>query len=398
MSRSKVYGAAFLAAAAIISIGCDSSSTFLPPPPDELRGSSVDQPTANANVPIPPGLETASVGARSIELILDRRDPAQLEAYLAAARLQAGVARFKLRMTNLRQEDSPAKQVDLVREAVARDPLALILEPADPADRNLAEIVEKARQNGTPIVMLNWPLGEPSKSPETPKASGETAGKTAAAKDATAGGTSAGVKPLVLVSPPKFTESGRKLVATAIRNTKAASLDPKGGAVIMISGSGDPFQKERIAAVRSALKQSGITTVEEISFSGPVDAGAKLLTAKLKANPKMAMVFSVDSQSTSASRQVMTELIPDRMFVQAAYAAEGNYGDMTRVGDFAAVAGFIPTALVRKAILTAVKLSQGMDMPSHVEVPVEVIESPEGSTTPQSPAFYKSRDAAKKNQ
>ncbi len=122
MSRSKVCGAAFLAAAAIISIGCDSGSTFLPPPPDELRGSSVDQPSANANVPIPPGLDTASVGARSIELILDRRDPAQLEAYLAAARLQAGVARFKLRMTNLRQEDPPAKQVELVREALRAIP------------------------------------------------------------------------------------------------------------------------------------------------------------------------------------------------------------------------------------------------------------------------------------
>ncbi len=273
----------------------------------------------------------------------------------------------------------------------------MILEPADTADRSLAEIVEKARQNGTPVVMLNRPLGEPGTSAETPKASGEAAAKNATAKSTPTVATFTGVKPLIVVAPPKFIDSARKLVATAIRNTKNSSLDPKGGAVLMISGAGDPFQRDRIAALHSALKESGITTVEEINFPGTADSGAKLLTAKLKANPKMAMVFAVDSQSTTASRQVMNELIPDRMFVQAAYAAEGNYGDMTRLGDFAAVAGFIPTVLVRRAISTAVKLSQGMDMPSRVEVPVEVVESPEGSTTPQSPAFYKGREAAKKN-
>ena len=69
---------------------------------------------------------------------------------------------------------------------------------------------------------------------------------------------------------------------------------------------------------------------------------------------------------------------------------------MTAVGDFAAVAGFNPTALVRKAISTAVKLSGGQDVPSRIEVPVDVFESPEKSTTPQSPAYYKSKDASKK--
>ena len=35
-------GAALAVSAAIISIGCDSSSTFLPPPPDGLRGSAAE--------------------------------------------------------------------------------------------------------------------------------------------------------------------------------------------------------------------------------------------------------------------------------------------------------------------------------------------------------------------
>ena len=64
----------------------------------------------------------------------------------------------------------------------------------------------------------------------------------------------------------------------------------------------------------------------------------------------------------------MAELIPDRPFVQSAFAAEGKYDDMTRVGDFAAVAGFVPNRVIRKAIITAVSLSQGQDVPGRVEL------------------------------
>ena len=71
----------------------------------------------------------------------------------------------------------------------------------------------------------------------------------------------------------------------------------------------------------------------------------------------------------------MNELIPDRLFVQSAFAAEGKLGDMTRVGDFAAVAGFVPNRVIRKAIITAVSLSQGADVPGRVEVSVEVHDS-----------------------
>ena len=45
---------------------------------------------------------------------------------------------------------------------------------------------------------------------------------------------------------------------------------------------------------------------------------------------------------------------------------------MIRVGDFAAVAGFVPNRLIRKAITTAVSLAQGHEVPSRVEFAVEV--------------------------
>jgi hypothetical protein len=90
----------------------------------------------------------------------------------------------------------------------------------------------------------------------------------------------------------------------------------------------------------------------------------------------------------------MGELIPDRLFVAAAYPAEGTSSELTRVGDFAAVAGFVPSRLIRKAIATAVSLSQGHELPGRVEFAVEVNDSPEDSTTPQSPIFYRAKSAA----
>ena len=166
--------------------------------------------------------------------------------------------------------------------------------------------------------------------------------------------------------------------------------------MILINTVGDPFIHDRTLAIRTALKENGITAVEEINFSKSADVGAKLLKEKLKANPKLVLVFAIDGLSTTALRQVMPELIPDRLFVQSAFASDGNYGDMTRAGDFAAVAGFVPNRIIRKAISTAVSLSQGRDVPARVEVPVEVHDSDEKSSTPQSPLYYKTKSSSKK--
>ena len=75
-------------AAAIIPVGCDSRSTFLPPPPDGLRAPPAEE---LVNVTVPPELKGAAVGVRSVELILDRRDPSETELVQTAAHVQAGV-------------------------------------------------------------------------------------------------------------------------------------------------------------------------------------------------------------------------------------------------------------------------------------------------------------------
>jgi ABC-type sugar transport system substrate-binding protein len=390
-------GAAFAFSSAIMSIGCDSSSTFLPPPPEGLRGAASED---TIDVPVPPGLEGASAGARSVEMILDRRDSTEIDGVIAAARMQAGIDKVKLRPKVLSDTEPPAHQVELVREAIARQPLALIVELADPTDVQMAEALQKARADGIPVVLVNRPLSTSVSSAGAIKAT-DTAGKeaTASANAASPGvldPKAGGAKPFVLVAPSSFTESARQLVTSAVRNAKNARLDPKGGAVILINTLGDPFIHDRTLAIRTALKENGITVVEEISFSKSADLGAKLLKGKLNANSKLVLVFAIDGLSTTALRRLMPELIPDRLFVQSAFASDGNYVDMTRAGDFAAVAGFVPNRIIRKAISTAVGLSQGRDVAVKVEVPVEVHDSDEKASTPQSPLYYKTKSSSKK--
>ena len=70
---------------------------------------------------------------------------------------------------------------------------------------------------------------------------------------------------------------------------------------------------------------------------------------------------------------------------------------MTRVGDFAAVAGFVPNRVIRKAINTAVSLSQGhRRCPPGSKLPVEVHDSDEKSSTPQSPVYYRNQSGRPK--
>ena len=386
---------ALAVSALITATGCDSSSTFLPPPPDGLRNTAADESAASINVRVPPRLENAVAGARSIEAIFDRHDPAEIEPMNAMARTQAGVDKVKLRTSFLSESDRPAHQVDLVREAVARNALALVIEPADPADKQLAEAVQSARDNGIPVVLLGRPLGatKPSSAAKESAGSGTTAKPPASPTDALTG-----PKPMVLVAPPAFADSARQLVASAIRNAKNAKLDPKGGAVIVSNPIADPFVSERVDAFRSALKDNGITAVLEMKSSKPAQEGGKVLIAKLKSNPKLVLVFAADSLSTSVVRQAMAQLIPDRLFVVSAYPAEGTYADMTRVGDFAAVAGFVPNRLMRRAISSAASLALGHKLPERVEFPVEVYDSAADATTPKSPIYYREKSAAKKRE
>ena len=267
----------------------------------------------------------------------------------------------------------------------------------------MADALQKARADGIPVVLVNRPLSASGSSVDAMTTTDSTAKEATASTNVASPGAqgapkSGSARPFVLVAPPSFTESARQLVSSAIRNAKnAQKLDPNGG-----SSDRSQYRRRLPSAVierwpfAPPLKDNRIIAVEEITFSKSADVGAKLLKEKLHANSKLVLVFAIDGLSTSALRSVMAELIPDRLFVQSAFAAEGNYADMTRAADFAAVAGFIPNRVLRKAIIAAVSLSQGRDVPTRIEVPVELHDSDEKSSTPQSPIYYKSKSPPKK--
>jgi len=370
--------------------GCDSGS-FIPPPPDELRGGTGAPASATSSGPGPAGWETEPATAKTLEIILDRRDPDEEAIVSAAARTQGGLDMVKLKISLLGEQDLPARQADLVREALARHPLALIVEPADPTDRRLAQVIDEARGEGVPVVLLNRSLaGDPGAAPnlaDAKPATGNSLTQPGTSQAAATAPNPRARKPLVVVKTPPFASSAQQLVALAIRNAKNAGLAPEGGAVLVINTIGDPFIQDRVVAIRSALEASGIRTIHEVSFSKTSEDGAKLLTKRLKADPKLVLVFSVDSLSSMAARMTMNQIVLDRPFILAGYAAEESYASSTQMGDFAAVAEFAPTRQVRKAINAAVALAQGRTVPSVIELPIVVHDSPEDSTTARSPTF-----------
>ena len=185
----------------------------------------------------------------------------------------------------------PSQQVELVREAVARHPLALIVEPADPTDTRMAEAIQKAQADGIPVVLLNRPLATTASNADAAKATDaarkESTAPPAAARPGPSGTPlSTGPASLVLVAPPSFTESARQLVASAIRNAKNAKLDPKGGAVVRDQSQSATLFIRR-ANRRHPDRAQGQRNhhVEEISFSKSAEDGAKLLKEKLKRIP-----------------------------------------------------------------------------------------------------------------
>jgi hypothetical protein len=216
---------------------------------------------------------------------------------------------------------------------------------------------------------------------------GEKAGSTAAQStaDTTAASPSsaaqssksaASATPIILVAPPSFAASAQELVAAALRNAKEVGLDLQGGALVVSNTAGDPFMAVRTRAIIEALKASGVAPINEARFVKELDAGDKAVADQLEGNPKVGLVFANDHVSALAVRQNVQARAGRRPIVVACYATEDQVTDLTRSVNVAALAEFTPQRLVRKAITTAVSLSQGKDVPPRVEQPVTVHDLP----------------------
>jgi ABC-type sugar transport system substrate-binding protein len=369
-----------LALAAVVSSGCDSND-FVPPPPPELQGALGAAP--GSPIGTGPGIVGSPSGSGSIELILNGgHDAEETEVLKSAARSQAGLEKVRLR-TVVPSEDpaahpgvkatGPSSQAELVRQAAARHPQALIVEPADRADQALADSIHEAQVSGVPIVLLGHSLSvEPVSRPET---------------------HSKPLAPLILVAPQPFKESAREVVAAAIRNAKNAKLAPETGAILLIHTAADPFVEDRALALGDALKAAGVTSIKELRFTKRSDPAQKLLTDSLRADTKPVLVFSVDRESTTAGSQTVNEILEERPFILAGYTSEENLSRMTQVGHFAALAEFAPVRLVRKAVTTAVAAAHGKSLPPRVDLPLIVHESPPKAGLATIQSFYKTKKA-----
>jgi ABC-type sugar transport system substrate-binding protein len=344
---------------ALAGTGCDSGS-FVPPPPDNLVSKVT--PAGDTVALAPQGSSSdapAGRGVRPLEVILAPRTSQENELAIAGSRAQAGREKSLAKITTLDEQASPADQLAEVKAAIARDPKALVIEPADPGDEGLALAVRDARSRGIPVVIVGRPLQN-----------------KAAAAPVSEGGTATGqaVGPLVEVVPTPFEASARRLVSSAMRNATNGKLNPTAGAIILIGLPADPLVEERVAAIHKALEAETIAPIHEIRFDPRTENGKAKLSEALKAEPAIGMVFSVEYQGFQVAYLTVDTFIESRPYVVAGYTSDEKSSSLSRMGEAAALAEFSPTRLVRRAIKAAVAASNG-DAPARIEFEVTVYDS-----------------------
>lgn len=340
--------------------GCGDGD-FVPPPPQAAKAEGARAATGGAVAPAANPF-TSGASAGNIDLIWGRgEDPAEDETEKAAARSQAGLERARLRILPDEEAENATKtQAQLVRQAVAHrpKPQALVVVPEKTSDAELARAVEEARTARVPVVVVGRPI-------------------------AGTGAKSAAAAPLVLVTPQSFADSARRLVALSMRNARNAGLSPDGGAILLITSPGDPFLDDRVSAVRTALEAAKVSPIDEVRIPQDIDAGKERLLKRLKSDPRLTMVFGFDFTSTTASNRVAIDVAIERPFIQAGYTSDEMLPRMALSGELAAIADYVPTRLIRKAITTAAQLAQGQDPGDRVELPMVLHESPEKSGVPR---------------
>lgn len=377
-SKLDRVGYRLLLAIGLVCGGCDSES-FVPARPAELGGSNAGS-TIGSN-PTAPTTSPSSAsgvihsGARAIELIVGSRDAKDSESLKLTARAVAGRERARILIAVTGEIDSPGTEAELVRKAITRNPSALIVEAADPADSDLAKALNEARDRGLPVVVMGRPLTGLPPVPARVQGSGKAGGRA--------------VGPLVNLVPEPFARSARPMVEDAVRNARNAKLSPE-GAVIMINTSGDGLFEDRALALREALRNAGITAIEELRFAGNLDKGQADLIALLRANRKLTLVLATDLLGMTAGLQATGTLGDGHLLVIAGYASDDTLAHAVKGGDYAAMAIFSAERLIAKAVTTAAAVARGERLPDRVELLVPVLDSPEDSATPKMYRAYRS--------
>jgi ABC-type sugar transport system substrate-binding protein len=290
-----------------------------------------------------------------------------------SARLQAGLDKVRIQIAIAGEKQDPRSQADLVRTAVARKPLALVVEPADPADPDLAEAVARARERGIVVVVVAHPLtapeSGPSKSPDEARRGG----------------------PVIRVVPESFATSAKALVAAAANNARNAKLALEAGAILAVDTTSDPLVEDRVRALVTALRDAGIRLAHEVRYAGDSNEGEKKLDDLLEGDRKACIVLGADVTSTRGAYALTSKKAEKRPYVVAGYTADESEASATRMGEYAGIAAFSADRLIRKAVATANLAAAGQKFPEQVEMLVPIHVSPANSAGPRMYEMKKSR-------
>jgi ABC-type sugar transport system substrate-binding protein len=351
--------------------GCGND--FVTPPPSVSRDEGGSGERVSTTADSKPTTEPFVLGGtvRRIDFIVSSRvDAEQAQIEEAAARMQAGYDRARLHFLpkdDTGNSDRPGNgsaassaagsksQAELIRGSLAAKPQAIIVDPDDPEDKELAHAIHEARAARVPVVVLGRPIPEVGEAKSTVAA------------------------PMIVVAPQSFADSASQIVKLAIRNLKNAKIDPARGAVLLISASGDRFVPDRVAAVREALKAAKVASIDELRIPKEITAGAAALKKHLQGDPKPVMVFFFDFNGAAACKEVASDLGEKRPFVRAGYTSDDGRTRMVRSGEYAAVGEYEPTRLIRKAVTVAAAAAQRRESKEKEEIPINVLESPPGS-------------------
>lgn len=293
--------------------------------------------------------------SKTLEIVLAPKPVVDMEYFKSAARTQAGMDTIRFQIA-----DVPAiGQADAVREAIRRDPPAIVVEAPATPDAELPKAVAEARARGILVVVVGKPLDG-------------------------AGGSEGGPGREIVVRPRPFPETAAELVKSAARNAANAKVDPKAGALVVFRPAIDPVIADRVEALKKALADAGVAEVDEVRYEGDLAAGKAAILDALASHPKATLVLAADAVSLSAAQAAVKP--GGRPYIMAGYTSEEMVvRSQVRIGEYAAVGFFFADRLVRKGINVAVRALRGEKIPDEVEVDVEVLSSPLESGLPHGP-------------
>ena len=305
--------------------GC-GNDTFAPPPPS---GTKAARPVG----PIAP------IQAKEIVFILPAGDNEDLRTIESVARLQTGQARAAFRSLKVSEEEPPAKQAEMIKQAVADGASAIVIVPN--AAKETAEALAAVDQKKTPIIVL--------------------------------GQLPAGVKggPYTLITWPAFGPSAKLIVDAIVEDVKKASLPEDAPVLFLKADPPDMTSAARDAALLDALK----TTKHPVAATVPMssDATAKaVLNAALKAHPKICAIIGDDVLGVSTATSVRVDMKDAGAYLIGGYCATNITIKLVDLNQNSILVDRNVEGLIRKAIASALQRTEGKSVPDRIEVEMTV--------------------------